>query len=281
MSDMGRREFAALAGGAGLLLAAKVWRARAEQPAMPVIGFLSVRSPGESASVEDAFRKGLSEAGYVEGQNVHIAFRWAEGRYDRLPELAAELAKANISLVVTHSTPGTHAAKQATSTIPIVFAAVADPIQAGLVATLHRPGGNLTGLTLFLEEVSGKCVELIKEALPALTWLAVLFNPTNAGMLPPLASVQRTANALGVELVRIEVKGRGDIAAGVAAAAKERASALVVIEEPLTISNARQIADLALQSRLPMIGFAPQAEAGALMEYGTDLVDLYPLPFNS
>jgi hypothetical protein len=126
MSDMGRREFAALAGGAGLLLAAKVWRARAEQPAMPVIGFLSVRSPGESA-----------------------------------------LAKANISLVVTHSTPGTHAAKQATSTIPIVFAAVADPIQAGLVATLHRPGGNLTGLTFFLEEVSGKCVELIEEALPA------------------------------------------------------------------------------------------------------------------
>jgi putative ABC transport system substrate-binding protein len=155
-----------------------------------------------------------------------------------------------------------------------VFTAVADPIEAGLVPSLHRPGGNLTGLTFFLAEVSAKRVEFIKETMPALTRLAVLVNPLNPAMLMLLAPVERTARALGVELVRIEVKGRDDIATAIAIA-KSVASALLVIEEPLTISNASQIADFALRGRLAMIGFTPQAKAGALMEYGADLVDLY------
>jgi putative tryptophan/tyrosine transport system substrate-binding protein len=267
-----RREFITLLGGA----AAWPLAARAQAPGkLHRIGFLGVTSYAEHRRQVDALRAGLRQLGYEEDRNIVIEYRWAESRYDRLPELAAELVKANVGVIVTHSTPGARAAKQATSTIPVVFTAVADPTEQGLVTSLHRPGGNLTGLTPFLAEVSGKRVELMKEAVPALPRLAVLFNPANPGMLLPIAAVQRTANALGVELVPMEVKGHDDLAVVFAAAARERASALIVIEEPLTISNAREIAVLALQNRLPMIGFAPQAEAGALMEYGADLVDLY------
>ena len=183
--------------------------------------------------------------------------------------------RLNVDVLVTHTSLGAQAAKQATSTIPVVFAAVADPIESGLVPSLARPGGNLTGLTFFATEISAKRVELIKEAIPTMTRLAVLVNPALPAMAIILTGVQRAASELGLELVRIEVKEREDIAAAIAAVATGRAEALLVIEEPLTISNARQIADLALQNGLPMIGFPPQAEAGALMEYGADLLDLY------
>jgi putative ABC transport system substrate-binding protein len=217
---------------------------------------------------------GLRQLGYEEGKNIVIHYRWAEGRYDRLPELSAELVKLNVDVLVTHSTPGAQAAKHATSTIPIVVAAVLDPVELGLVASLARPGGNLTGLTLFLFEIYAKRVELIREAIPTLMRAAVLINPANPSQLMAVPVMQRTASALGVELVLLEVKARDDIAPAIATATR-RAQALVSIEEPLTISNAKQIADLALQNRLPMIGFKPQAEAGALMEYGADLADLY------
>ena len=269
---MKRREFIALVSGA---VAAWPLAARA-QPSERVsrIGFLGVTSHAEYGAQVDGLRRGLSQLGYEEGKNIVIEYRWAGGQYDRLPELAAELVNLNVHVVVTHSTPGALAAKQAASSIPVVFAVVADPVESGLVASLHRPGGNLTGLTFFLAEVCAKRVEFIKEAMPALARLAVLFNPANPSMLPLLASMQRTAGALGVELVHMEVKRRDDIAAAIATAAA-RASALVVIEEPLTISNAGQIAEFASQSGLPMIGFKPQAEAGALLEYGVDFVDLY------
>ena len=271
--DQNRREFITLLGGAA---AAWPLAARAQPSAKTYrIGFLGLFSQTEYRRLVDALRTGLRQLGYEEGKGIAIEYRWAEGRYDRLPELAAELVRLNVDVIVTHSTLGARAAKQATSTIPVVFAAAADPIEFGLVPSLARPGGNLTGSTFFVAEIGAKRVELIKEAIPTLTRLAVLVNPANPTMLMLLTDVHRAASALGVELVRIEMKGREDIGAAIATVATGRAQALLVIEEPLTISNVRQIADLAVKNGLPMIGFKPQAEAGALMEYGVDLVDLY------
>jgi ABC-type uncharacterized transport system substrate-binding protein len=270
---MKRREFITLLGGAA---AAWPFAARA-QPSEKTyrIGFLGVFSYMEYQRLVDALRVGLRQLGYEESRNITIEYRWADGRYDRLPDLAAELVRLNVDVLVTHTSAGAKAARQAASTIPVVFAAVADPIESGLVPSLARPGGSLTGLTFFGTEINAKRVELIKEAIPTLTRLAVLVNPTLPAMTMILTAVQHAATALGVELVRIEVSKRDDIGSAIATVATERAGALLVIEEPLTISNARQIADLALRNGLPMIGFPRQAEAGALMEYGPDLLDLY------
>jgi ABC-type uncharacterized transport system substrate-binding protein len=269
---MRRREFITLLGGA-----AAIWPLAASAQISGRtyrIGFLGVFSYAEYRRQVDALLMGLRQLGYEEGKNVVIHYRWAEGRYDRLPELTAELVKLNVDVLVTHSTPGAQAAKQATSTIPIVMAAVVDPVDTGLVVSLARPGGNLTGLTFFVFELNAKRVELIREAIPTLTRAAVLVNPANPAHLMTVPVMQRAAGALGVELVLIEVKARDDIAPAIATVAT-RAQALVVVEEPLIISNAKQIADFALQNRLPMIGFKPQAEAGALMEYGADFADLF------
>jgi putative ABC transport system substrate-binding protein len=269
---MRRRTFIEIVGGAAVTwpLAARA------QPSGKVyrIGFLGVTSQAEYARFVDPLRVGLRQLGYEEGKHIVIEYRWAEARYDRLPELAAELVKLNVDVIVTHSTPGSRAAKQATSTVPIVMAAVIDPVDTGLVASLARPGGNLTGLTFFVFELYAKRVELIREAIPTLMRAAVLINPANPAQFMGVPVMQRTASALGVELVLLEIKARDDIAPAIATATR-RAQALVAVEEPLTISNAKQIADLALQNRLPMIGFKPQAEAGALIEYGADLADLY------
>jgi putative tryptophan/tyrosine transport system substrate-binding protein len=269
---MKRRAFITLLGGAA---AAWPLAARGQTSGKTYrIGFLGVFSYAEYRRQVDALLMGLRQLGYEEGKNIVIHYRWAEGRYDRLPELIAELVNLNVDVLVTHSTPGAQAAKQATSTIPIVVAAVVDPVDTGLVASLPRPGGNLTGLTFFVFELYAKRVELIKEAIPTLMRAAVLINPANPSQLMAVPVMQRTASALGVELVLLEVKARDDIAPAIATATR-RAQALVSIEEPLSISNAKQIGDLALQNRLPMIGFKPQAEAGALIEYGADLADLY------
>jgi putative ABC transport system substrate-binding protein len=269
---MQRREFITLLGG----VAAWSLVARA-QPRGKVyrIGFLGVTSRSEYGRHVDALRTGLRQLGYEEGNNIVFEYRWAEGRYDRLPELAAELVNLNVDVLVAHSTLGARAAKQATSTIPIVVAAVADPVDVGLVASLARPGGNLTGLTFFLAEICSKRVELIREAIPTLTRVAVIVNPSNPSHPIVLEVMQRTAGALGVELVPVEVKVRDDIAAAIAGVAARPASALVTIEDPLVISNAGQIAGFALQNRLPLIGFRPQPQPGALMEYGPDVLDLY------
>jgi putative ABC transport system substrate-binding protein len=269
--QIGRREFVVTLAGA-----ATTWPlAVAAQPSGKTyrIGFLGMTSHDATYGRRvDALRMGLRQLGYEEGRNIIIHYRWAEGRYDRLPELAAELVKLGIDVLITHSTPGALAAKQATSTIPIV-AYSGDPVAAGLVASLARPGGNVTGMTFFFAEICAKRVELIKEAIPALTLLAVLVNPANPSHPIALSVMQHTASTLGVELVPIEVKSRDDIAAAIARLATRRVSALVAIEDPLIISNARQIAEVALQNRLPMIGFRPQTDAGALMEYGVDLVE--------
>jgi putative ABC transport system substrate-binding protein len=275
MLDMKRRKFIALVGGGGLLLAAKATRARAQPSGKTYrIGFLGVFSYEDYRRLIDAMGTRLRQLGYEDGKNIVIQYRWAEGRYDRLPELAAELVKLNLDVLVTHSTPGALAAKQATSAIPIVVAAVGDPTDSGLVASLARPGGNLTGLTFFYAETCAKRVELLKEAIPALTRIAIFVNPANPGTIAALPITRDTASALGVELVPVELKSRDDIAGAIDAVAGG-ARALVVIEEPLIISNAEQIAGLALQNRVPMAGFTPHAQAGALMDYGVDLVELY------
>ena len=272
MSNMRRREFITLLGGGAaawpLALPAQPSSGKTYQ-----IGFLGVTSRDANYRRRvDALRTGLRQLGYDESRNVVIHYRWAEGRYDRLPELAGELVKLGVDVLVTHSTPGALAAKQATSTIPIV-AYSGDPVAAGLAASLVRPGGNLTGLTFFFAEICAKRVELIKEAVTALTRVAVLTNPANPSYPIALPVMQRTAGTLGVALMPIEVRARDEIAPAIATVAAHRSSALVAIEDPLIISNAKSIAELALQNGLAMIGFPPQAEAGALMEYGVDLTE--------
>src|SRR5215471_12260681 len=189
------------------------------------IGFLGVFSYAEYKRLVDALLMGLRQLGYDEGKNIVIHYRWAEGRYDRLPELAAELVNLNVDVLVAHSTPGAQAAKQATSTIPIVVPAVADPVDVGLVTSLARPGGNLTGLTFFLAEICAKRVELLKEAIPTLTRMAVIVNAANPAHPIVLEVMRRTAGVLGLELVPVEVKARDDIAAAIAGVAARPASA--------------------------------------------------------
>lgn len=266
-----RREFFALLGGV-----AAAWPlATLAQPSgkLPRIGFLGVFSHAEFRRRVDALQTGLRQLGYEEGKNIVIHYRWAEGRYDLLPALATELVRLSVDVIVTHTTPGARAAGQATSTIPIVVSVMADPVDTGLVTSLARPGGNLTGLTFFFGELCAKRVELIKEAVPTLKRLAVFVDPANPSHPIALAAMQRTASALEVELVPIEVQERDDTAAAFAAAATRRASALVVIEG--LHSDVRQIARFAVQGGLPTIGANPVAEAGALMEYGVDLTDLF------
>ena len=269
---IGRREFITLLGGAAAW--PQVVRA---QPSGKTyrLGILGVFSFAEYRRHLEALRMGLHQLGYEDGKNITVHYRWAEGNYDRLHELATELVKLDVNVLVTHSTPGALAAKQVTSTIPIVMAAVGDPIDAGLVPSLARPGGNLTGLTFFFAEICAKRVELIKEAIPTLTQLAVLLNPANPSSAIAVSHMQRMASAVGVELIPMEVKSRDDIADAIVTVTTRRAPAFVAIEDPLLISGGRQIGALALQNRLAMVGFKPHAEGGALMEYGVDLADLW------
>jgi putative ABC transport system substrate-binding protein len=201
MPDMKRREFIALLGGGGLLLATKVMRARAQQPAMPVIGFLSGSSLAERRPVLSGFRQALAEAGYVEGQNIAIEYRWVEGQYDRLPALAAELVRRQVAVVVAGDGPSALAAKAATTTIPVVFSTGIEPIQAGLVTSLSRPGGNLTGFNLIAGPLPAKQLGLLHELVPAAGTIAMLINPTNANAERDAATVQDAARAIGVQIL--------------------------------------------------------------------------------
>ena len=272
---MKRRDIITLLAGAVVTLVLCPREGRAQQARKTHrIGFLGATSLGEYRHLVHGLLTGLRQLGYEEGKNIVIEYRWAESRYDRLPELAAELVKLNVDVIVAPATPSAVAAKQATSTIPVVVI-LGDPIAAGLVASLARPGGNVTGVAFFFGEICAKRVELIKEAIPTLGRIAVFINPANLSHPIALAAMQRMASALEVELVPMEVSARNEIAAAVASAVTRQAHALIAIEDPLITSNARQIAAHATENGLPMIGFKPQAEAGALMEYGVDLVDSF------
>ena len=263
---MDRRAFiATLAGG---LLAAPL--APGAQPTGKIyrIGFLS---PSTSAdpSILDAFREGLREFGYVEGRNIAIASRWAEGKYDRLPGLAAQLVGLKVDIIVATAVPAIRAAKEATRTIPIIMAVVVDPMATGLVASLARPGGNITGLSSMAPQITGKQLEMLKEVVPKASLVAVLWNPANAGNAPQIQQAQDAARALGVRLQPLGARGSSEIDSAFATMTSAQAGAVIVLVDAMLLDHRTQIADLAARRRLPAVyGLSDHAEAGGLMAYG-------------
>ncbi len=273
-NGIGRRQFISALGGTAL-----AWplAARAQQPAMPVIGFLSSRSPGESSGVVAAFRQGLREAGFVEGQNLAIAFRWAEGRYDRLPALAAELVDQRVAvLFAAGGPPAALAAKAATSSIPIVFSGASDPVRLGLVASLNRPDGNVTGMATFTADLGAKSVELLKELVPAAAVIAYLVNASSPAAEIYSKQAMTAANSLGIEVHVLYASTEQELDDAFAALAKVGANGVVVPAEPFFDSRRDMIVGLSARHAVPAIyGLREYAVAGGLMSYGTSLPESY------
>ena len=255
---------------AGALLAFS--RAAFAQPARSIrVGVLAVPSASAFAARTDALRAGLRDFGYVERRNLLIEFRSGEGRYERMPAMAAELVRLNVDVIVSAGTPAIRAAKAATQKIPIVIAAVGDAVGAGLVESLARPGGNITGLTYFAPELAAKQLELLKETFPQAARIAFVVNPDNPGVLPARRSVSSAAAALGIALETFEVRVPADFDRVLGAAAGKGHKAALIIDDPITISNARVMADAALKHRIATAGFVEYAEAGGLLGYGVNL----------
>jgi putative tryptophan/tyrosine transport system substrate-binding protein len=274
MFNMGRREFITLLGGAA---AAWPLAARAQQAVMPVIGFLNTRAPSEDPHLPVAFRQGLSEAGYFEGRNVMIEYRWAEGHNDRLPALAADLVGRRVTVIAANS-QATVAAKAATTTIPIVFITGADPVQIGFVASLNRPGGNLTGVTSLDTHLGRKRLQLLHELLPTARSMAALVNPTFPGSDFQTRDLQAAASTLGLQLHILHASTERDINTAFANLAQLQASGLVIGNDPFFTSWSKQIAALALRYAMPTIyEFPAFAAAGGLMSYGGRITELYRL----
>jgi putative tryptophan/tyrosine transport system substrate-binding protein len=271
---MRRREFITLLGSA----AAWPLAAHAQQPALPVIGFLHSASAAAYAAPLAAFRKGLSEAGYVEGQNVAIEYRWAEGQNDRLPALAAELVRRRVAVIVTPgSTAATLAAQAATATIPIVFIIGANPVKIGLVASLNRPGGNATGINDFGVEIGAKRLGLLHELLPGAARFGVLVNPDNPFITESFVTeLQMAASAIGRQIEVVTASTNGDIDTAFATLVKKRADALLISPDALFVTRRVQLIMLAVRHTLPALYHRRElAEAGGLMSYGSDLSDQY------
>jgi putative tryptophan/tyrosine transport system substrate-binding protein len=250
----------------------------AQQPTrkVPRIGFLTIGSASSVTSRYDAFRQGLRELGYVEGQNIVIEWRFAEGKREELPALANDLVRLKVDVIVTAGTTATAPATRATTTIPIVMAYSADPVGTGLVASLSRPGGNVTGLTEISPDLAGKRLELIREAVPRTTRVAVLWDSSRPANIDVLKEIDAAARAYGVRVRSLEVRSSNDFESAFRAATKERAGALIVPSGSLTNLHAPQIVSLALRSRLPSIWETKNyADIGGLMSYGPSLDDLY------
>jgi putative ABC transport system substrate-binding protein len=270
---MRRREFITLVGGA---VAAWPLAARAQQPAMPVIGFLSVGSREADTGRMNALRRGLTEIGYVEGQNVAIEYRGVQYQYDRLPALAADLVSRQVAVIVAVSTQGALAAKAATNTIPIVFSIGADPVQLGLVTSLNRPDGNITGVFNLNTAVIGKRLEVLHESVPAARVIGYLANPKSAVTAPETKELYEAARALGVELRILKAADESEIDAAFATLAKEHSLPLVVSTDNLFTDRPDRLVTLAARDAIPAIyPYRWFAAAGGLMSYGSDLADAY------
>jgi putative tryptophan/tyrosine transport system substrate-binding protein len=273
---MRRREFITLL--AAVVVAGWPLIARAQQPTMPVIGFLGPGSAESDAYRVAAFRHGLNASGYVEGQNLTVEYRWGEGHYDRLPALAADLVRRQVTVIAATSTPAALAARAATTTIPIVFEVASDPVKLGLVASLNRPGGNITGVTQMAEEIAPKRLELLHELLPAARVIALLVNPTD----PPLAEPQTraalsAAQALGLEVHVLNASSEPDFEQS-SQLIRLRASGLVIGGDAFFTSHSKQLAALAIHHAVPAVyQWREFAAAGGLMSYGSNIIDTHRL----
>jgi putative ABC transport system substrate-binding protein len=233
------------------------------------LGFVGGGSPAGYAALVDSFVQGLRDQGYEPGKNLTIDFRWADGRYERLPSLATELVRLKVDVIVTQGTPAAFAAKGATSTIPIVMAIVGNPVESGIVASYARPGGNVTGSSFFWGELNAKRIELLKLVTPGLTRAAVLVNPDNPAMAALLRETQKRAHALKVVVQPVNVRRLEELESALETARKQ-AQALAVVEDGLFLPNGERIADLAVRNRMPSIGPREFCEAGGLLAYGVD-----------
>ena len=234
------------------------------------VGFLGGASPTPYAHLVRALREGLRDLGYVDGRNLIFEYRWAEGKYERLPALATELVRLKLDVIVTQGVPAARAAKDATKTIPIVMAISGDAVATGLVTSIARPEGNITGSTFFLPELNAKRVELLKGALPRATRIACIANRDNPAMRPVFDATEQRAKSLRVEHERVEIQGPDELPGAFSAMVKSRIDGVVVIDDGMLIANARQVADLATKHRLPTIGFREYVDAGGLFAYTVD-----------
>ena len=271
---MNRKIFASLLTA---VLLATCSLAQAQQPKkVSRIGYLDATFPSSNPARMEAFRQGLRELGYVEGKNIVIEYRYAEGKLDRLSELAAELVRLKVDVILTGGPSSTRPAKEATSTIPIVMAQDSDPVGAGLIASLARPGGNVTGLSTLHPEISGKRLELLKEIVPKLSHVAVFGTSTTSGNAQALRETELAAGTFRVQLQYLDILSAKDIETAFRAASKGRADAILILTSPIIASQRTQVVDLAVKSRLPAIsGSSAYVEDGGLMSYGVNIVGLF------
>jgi putative ABC transport system substrate-binding protein len=270
---MKRRKFITLLGGAAVV---SPFAARAQQAAMPIVGFIAGRSIEASARPVAAFRKGLNETGYVEGQNVMVEYHWLD-QYDRMPAVMADFVRRAVAVIVTPFTAGALAAKAATTTIPIIFGVAEDPVKLGLVTSLARPGGNVTGINFFFAEVVAKRLGLLHDLVPKAVRIAVLVNPANAPIAETtLREIPEAARGLGLQISVLNASTPREIEAAFATLVRDRADALFVMPDPLLISRRVQFATLAARHGIPTAySTREEVEVGGLMSYGTDILEMY------
>ena len=272
---IGRRELLATLGGTA---AAWPLAARAQQAAMPVVGFLNGSSPNGYERFLSAFLQGLREAGYVEGRNVAIEYRWAEGQYDRLPALAADLVRRRVDVIAATSTPANRVAKEATTTIPIVFTTSSDPVELGLVASLSRPGSNVTGATTLNVEVGSKRLELLHEIVPPAAMIVELVNPNNPNLETQLRNLQAAGHTVGRRILVLSARTQNEIDAAFARLVEQQAGGLLINTDAFFFSQRDQLIALAKRYAIPAIFDRREfAEAGGLMSYGGSVTDVYRL----